>query len=70
MASKKKKKAKSYSLSLKCEKKNFFFHMLNNDYKIQRGELQPECCLPMDGLLCFKAVGSSNYVHRHSDSAQ
>ena len=44
--------------------------MLNDDYEIQRGELQPEWCLPVDGLLCFKAVGSTNYVHRHSDGAQ
>ena len=70
MASKKKKKKQNLIHCLWSVRKKIFFHMLNNDYEIQRGELQPECCLPMDGLLCFKAVGSSNYVHRHSDSAQ
>ena len=26
--------------------RKIFFHMLNDDYEIQRGELQPEWCLP------------------------
>lgn len=37
-------------------------------YKGENCNLRGAC--HMDGLLRFKAVGSSNYVHRHSHNAQ
>lgn len=42
--------------------------MMTMKFKGENYNLSGAC--HTDGLLCFKAVGSSNYVHRHSDSAQ
>lgn len=54
MASKKKKQV-LFTVFEVWEK--IFFHMLNDDYEIQKGRITTWVVPAMDGLLCFKAVG-------------